>query len=57
MKGMILADSSDTDLLQLEEDQDFRLGTQLLKTYKLIQAINPTESLNQGTGILTTREN
>lgn len=53
---MIWADLADTDVLQFEENQDLRLGTQLVKTYKLTQAINLKESLSQGTGILTMRE-
>lgn len=53
---MIWADLADTDVLQFEENQDLGLGTQLVKTYKLTQAINLKESLNQGTGIQTMRE-
>lgn len=56
VERMIWADLADTDVLQFEENQDLGLGTQLVKTYKLTQAINLKENLNQGTGILTMRE-
>ena len=41
--SMTGVDLSDTDLPQLEEEQDFCLGIQLVKICKLIQAINPNK--------------